>query len=107
VQSGANGTFGEYKQSGGMEGIGDAEKIIETKQAEELNPNQTGGSSRAYNIYQVMNLNDSKTPLNFAPENPFKPYALPCAIAVFVVGGIFVLLRYRQQSRKVLLKENV
>jgi hypothetical protein len=127
-ETGAGGTLGGNVQGGGKEGMGetdhsareigtgseneaetkigvDAAEIAQTEKTAEpskTNPEQTAGSSRRYNIYQVMNRNDSRTSV-FAPENPIRPYALPGALAVFAIGGISALLWYRRQSRSVWL----
>ena len=72
----------------------DAEDVPLTAGAKESAPSKPSGR---YNIYQVMNINDSKVPLA-PPGNPFKPYAPPAAISILGIGGFSSFFWFRRES---------
>ena len=54
-------------------------------------------SAKRYNIYQVMNINDSEVPLAL-PDNPFKAFAFPAVIIVLAIGVLSMFFWYRRES---------
>lgn len=63
----------------------------------------TSAQSGIFNVYQMLNRNDSLTQTTINPKNPWKFIVLPISLIFFLLGACYSIIWYKRQAKETVL----